>query len=213
MKQFWEKLIYSRYVIFHPFDGFYEIKFRDRGDASIATLFLLVNGLLAVVATQYSGFVVNHANPKHMNSLLIVFYSVLPYLIFVVGNYSTTTLFEGKGTMREIYIVLGYALVPVIATQVMAIVLSQFITADEVPIYSLLLAAGGLWFVFLVFTGLNTIHDYGFLKNLVTLAVTGFAIGVILFLILLAYSLIQELVAFVQLFTREALVRLEGWLL
>ena len=101
MRQFWEKLNYARYVIFHPFDGYYEIKFRNMGDASVATLFLLLNGLLAVISAQYNGFILNTLNTKNLNSVLILFYSVLPYLIFVIGNYSTTTLFEGKGTMRK----------------------------------------------------------------------------------------------------------------
>ena len=211
MKQFWEKLSYTRHVIFNPFDGFYEIKFRNRGDASIATLFLLVNGILAVVSAQYNGFVINTLNIKNMNSVLILFYSVIPYLVFVVGNYSTTTLFDGKGTMREIYIVVGYALAPYILCQVIAVVFSQFITMDEVPIYRLIILAGSAWFAFLVFGGLITIHEYGVLKNVATLLCTVVAVSIILFLCLLAYSLIQEVVAFVQLFITEAIVRIEGW--
>ncbi len=213
MRRFLEKLNYAKYVIFHPFDGYYEIKFRNKGDAFIATLFLLINGILAVVSAQYSGFIINTLNTKNMNSILIMFYSVLPYLIFVVGNYSTTTLFEGKGTMREIYIVIGYALLPFIICQVIAIIFSQFITMDEVPIYHLIVSVGAAWFAFLAFAGLIVIHDYGFLKNVATLLCTVLAVAIILFLSLLAYSLIQEVLAFIQLFTTEAVVRIEGWLL
>ncbi len=211
MKQFWEKLSYTRYVIFNPFDGFYEIKFRNRGDASIATLFLLVNGVLAVVSAQYNGFVINTLNVKNMNSVLIMFYSVIPYLMLVIGNYSTTTLFDGKGTMREIYIVVGYALAPYILCQMVAVVLSQFITTEEVPIHRLIVLSGSAWFAFLVFGGLITVHEYGVLKNVSTLLCTVVAVSIILFLSLLAYSLIQEVVAFVQLFIAEAIVRIEGW--
>ena len=94
----------------------------------------------------------------------------------------------------------------------MAIIFSQFVTVDEVPIYHLIISAGSIWFVFLAFAGLNIIHDYGFLKNLATLLFTVLAVAIILFLSLLAYSLIQEVLAFVQLFTTEAFVRIEGWL-
>lgn len=212
MKQFWERLSYARHVVVSPFDGYYEIKFRNKGDASIATLFLLVNGILAVVSAQYNGFIINTLNTKNMNSILILFYSVLPYVIFVIGNYSTTTLFDGKGTMREIYIVIGYALVPFIVSQVIGIVISQFITMDELAIYHLIIFAGSVWFAFLAFAGLTVIHEYGLLKNVATLLFTVAAVAIILFLSLLAYSLIQEVVAFVQLFITEAIVRVEGWL-
>jgi hypothetical protein len=211
MRQFLERLSYARYVLFNPFDGYYEIKFRNRGDASVATLFLLINGILAVVSAQYSGFVINTFNVKNMNSILILFYSVVPYLIFVLGNYTTTTLFDGKGTMREIYIVVGYALAPYIASQVIAVIFSQFITMDDVPIYRLILFAGSAWFAFLVFGGLIVIHEYSVLKNVATLLCTALAVSIILFFALLAYSLVQEVVAFVQLFISEAIVRIEGW--
>ncbi|MGB4670380.1 MAG: Yip1 family protein [Bacillota bacterium] len=211
MKQFLEKLSYTKHVIVNPFDGYYEIKFRNKGDALIATLFFLINSVLAVVSTQYNGFVINTFNIKNMNSLLIMFYSLFPYLIFVVGNYSTTTLFDGKGTMREIYIVVGYALFPYIVSQVIGVIFSQFITMEEVPIYRLIVFAGSAWFAFLVFSGLIVVHEYGVLKNIATLLCTVLAVSIVLFLCLLTYSLIQEVLAFVQLFITEAIVRIEGW--
>ena len=190
MKQFWEKLSYTRHIIINPFDGFYEIKFRNRGDASIATLFLLVNGVLAVVSAQYNGFVINTLNVKNMNSILILFYSVIPYLIFVIGNYSTTTLFDGKGTMREIYIVVGYALAPYIVCQVIAVVFSQFIAIEEVPIYRLIFcqAQRGLrsWC-----SGTDHRSRIRRSEN-VSRCQSVVAVSIILFLSLLAYSLIQR---------------------
>lgn len=209
---FLNKLSYTKYVLFHPFDGFYEIKFRERGDAFIASLFFLLYAIMSIVAAQYNGFIINYNNIKRMNSLLIVLYSVLPYLIFVVGNYSITTLFNGKGTMREIYIVVGYALVPLIIGQLIGVIFSQFITLDEVSLYGLVKSATGLWFAFLLFTGLVTIHEYGVFKNIATIFATFVAISIILFLILLGYSLIQQVIAFIQIFIKEAVIRIEEWL-
>lgn len=209
---FLNKLSYTKYVLFHPFDGFYEIKFRERGDAFIASLFFLLYAIMSIVAAQYNGFIINYNNIKRMNSLLIVLYSVLPYLIFVVGNYSITTLFNGKGTMREIYIVVGYALVPLIIGQLIGVIFSQFITLDEVSLYGLVKSATGLWFAFLLFTGLVTIHEYGVFKNIATIFATFAAISIILFLILLGYSLIQQVIAFIQIFIKEAVIRIEEWL-
>ena len=113
--------------------------------------------------------------------------------------------------MREIYIVVGYALFPYIVSQVIGVIFSQFITMEEVPIYRLIVFAGSAWFAFLVFSGLIVVHEYGVLKNIATLLCTVLAVSIILFLCLLTYSLIQEVLAFVQLFITEAIVRIEGW--
>lgn len=211
MKNFLNMLSYSKYVLFHPFDGFYEIKIRDKGNALIATIFIVILGIIDVLTVQYAGFMVNYTDPTRINSLTTFFYSIFPYLLFVIANYSTTTLFDGKGRMREIYIVIGYSLIPVIMTRIIALILSHYITGDEIMLYNILLGAGMAWFAILAFSGLVTIHEYGFFKNIVTLLFTVLAIAIIMFLALLFYSLIQQFISFVVVLYREIVFRVGGW--
>ena len=43
-----EKLGYLKQSIFHPFDGFYEIRFRKKGSTLLAVFLLMVLGFCAV---------------------------------------------------------------------------------------------------------------------------------------------------------------------
>ncbi len=54
-----EKLYYLKRSIFHPFDGFYEIRFRRKGSTLLAVALLLIFGVLrcgASVHRFYHGY-------------------------------------------------------------------------------------------------------------------------------------------------------------
>lgn len=212
MKQFLELLKFARYTMFHPFDGFYEIKYRDRGNALIATIFIVITAILAVVSAQFNGFLINFTNPARMNSFSIILFNITPLLIFVVANYSTTTLFDGKGLFREIYTVVGYSLLPFIIIKLFLVFLSNVLTYDELALYTLFMQIGRVWFYFLVFCGLVVVHEYGFFKTIITLLATALAIAIITFLGLLFFALFQQLLAFISIFIEELSLRLEVWL-
>ena len=47
------------YTLFHPFDGFFEMKFRKKGSMALATVLLVLYGLVSIFNTQYTGFIFN----------------------------------------------------------------------------------------------------------------------------------------------------------
>src|SRR5690554_2533835 len=54
-----DSLRYSIYVIFHPFDGFWDLKHEKRGNVTSATIILLLTILAWVFRQQYEGFIFN----------------------------------------------------------------------------------------------------------------------------------------------------------
>ena len=47
-----EKLLYLKSAIFHPFDAFYEIRFRGKGSVILAAVILALFGILQCVSYQ-----------------------------------------------------------------------------------------------------------------------------------------------------------------
>ena len=119
-----------------------------------------------------------------------------------------TTLFEGKGRFRDIYMGMCYALVPYIIIQLPMILVSNMLTFEEGSFYSVLLSFSVIWCVFLVFVGLMEIHDYGPGKTFIFIIVTIVGAGIILFLMLVFFSLLSDAVAFFVSFYREIVFRL-----
>ncbi|MGL6174403.1 MAG: Yip1 family protein [Cellulosilyticaceae bacterium] len=202
-----DDISYLKYVIFHPFEGFYETKFRGKGSILVATIIFAIYGILQILVYQYTGFITNLNPLFRMNSIMIFITSIFPFILFGISNWTITTLFDGKGNLKDIYIVLGYALTPIIIFSFLGMLLSNIIILEEVIMLQSFQSIGLLWFIFLVFTGLCTIHEYSMKNTILTLLATAIAAIIIIFLAILYFSLMEKVVDFVSTIVKEFIRR------
>ncbi len=207
-KIFKEQLHYLKYAMFHPFDGFYEIKYRGKGSALIASVILILYGIMQCVSYQYTGFVMNMNAIFQMNSISIFISALSVFLLFTVSNWTITTLFNGKGNMRDIFIVLGYSVVPMLLLNGVTVFISNFVITEEVIIVRSLQGIGVVWFVFILLAGLCIIHEYSFAVNIKTLLATAVAAFIIVFLGILFFSLMERMYYFVMTVAQEMVRRI-----
>ena len=191
------------HTMLHPFAGFWEMKFEGKGRVSIAAAIALLFVLLTIVKRQFSGFVVNYNNPTELNSLDELKFIVLPLLLWCVANWSLTTLMDGIGKFKDIMMAAGYSLMPFVVLYVPQILYSNVITADESSFYYLIDTVAYLWFVWLLFVGTMTIHQYTAGKTIATMLLTLVVIGIILFIGVLLFSMVQQMVSFAESLIRE----------
>ncbi|OXS55595.1 hypothetical protein B1A99_23030 [Cohnella sp. CIP 111063] len=191
------------HTMLHPFNGFWELKFERKGRVSIAVAIMLLFVLLTIVKRQFSGFVVNFNNPAELNSLDELKFIVLPLLLWCVANWSLTTLMDGVGKFKDIVTATGYSLIPFVILYVPQVLYSNVITADESAFYYLLDTVAYLWFVWLLFVGTMTIHQYSAGKTIATMLLTLVVIGIILFIGVLLFSMVQQMVSFAESLIRE----------
>jgi hypothetical protein len=203
-----EQLHYLKYAMFHPFDGFYEIKYRGKGSALIASVILVLYGIMQCISYQYTGFVMNMNAIFQMNSISIFISALSVFLLFTVSNWTITTLFNGKGNMRDIYIVLGYSVVPMLLLNGVSVFISNFVITEEVIILRSLQGIGVVWFVFILLAGLCIIHEYSFAVNIKTLLATAVAAFIIVFLGILFFSLMERMYYFVMTVASELVRRI-----
>ena len=122
-----------------------------------------------VFARQYTGFIFNPTDLTKLSLLKEAFNIVVPFILWAGVNWALTTLMDGKGTFRDIYIATAYSLVPLILTVIPLTVLSNYITAEEGAFYYLLLSMGTLWAGIILFAGgVMTTHEYEFGKAFYT---------------------------------------------
>jgi hypothetical protein len=128
-------------------------------------------------------------------------------ILFCVSNWSVTSLTDGEGRFKDIIMAVCYAMSPLVLTIVPATILSNFISADEAGFYFMILAIGMIYFVFLVFAGLVTVHNYTAGKALFTIFLTFVALLIIVFLITLLLTLWQQLWVFAYSIYTEMMFR------
>lgn len=191
-----EKVKYLGHILFHPFDGFYEAKMRGKGSMRLAVILMALYAVLQCFSYQYTGFVMNINPVFEMNSVVIIISALSVPLLFVVANWTVTTLFEGKGKLGEIFMVTSYSLVPLMIGDILVTVVSNFVISEEVVLLQSVQAIMLVWFAFLMIAGLCTIHEYGLFRNLATLVVTLIAAAILIFLFVLFLSLMEQMISF-----------------
>ncbi|MGG4143111.1 YIP1 family protein [Paenibacillus algorifonticola] len=200
---------YPFYLIMHPFNGYWELKYDRNQKVSIVISFVILF-LLAVtniMQSQYSGFVVNLVNPNGMNSIMEILYVVVPVLFWCVANWSLTTLMDGEGKFVDIFTSTCFALIPLVIIQLPWILLSNFISLQETAFYHFSSSIAMIWCVFLLFVGNMTVHQYTPSKTIGTIILTIAAMGFMAFLSLLFFSLIQQMLAFISVIYQELVLR------
>ena len=208
LSRYRQSLRYALYVITHPFDGFWDLIHEKKGSIAAANTFLIMFLLIRVLKLIATNFQFISAPIQHINVFEEMGSLLLPFIVLCVANWAMTTLFEGKGRFKDIYMGMCYALVPYILIQLPMILVSNMLTYEEGSFYSVFLSISVIWCVFLVFVGLMEIHDYGPGKTFIFLIVTVVGAAVIIFLILVFFSLLSDALSYFVSMYREIVFRL-----
>ncbi|MFD1134403.1 Yip1 family protein [Paenibacillus urinalis] len=196
------------HVILHPFDGFWDMKYEGKGKARIAMIILATLVITIILQRQFAGYLVNYNDPRTLNSLDDLQYTVLPFFLFCIANWSITTLMEGEGKFKEIVMATGYALLPIVLINLPMTYISRFMTFGETPFYYLLNSIAAIWFCYLLFVGIMTVHQYTVSRTVITLIFTVIAMGIVVFLVSLAFSMGAQIYHFILNVYREIIFRM-----
>ncbi|WP_017473010.1 YIP1 family protein [Amphibacillus jilinensis] len=204
-----DNIKYPFHLTTHPFQGFWDLKYERNTRINLTISFFILFSLIVtnVLSNQYAGFIVNIYNPEEMNSLMEIVYVLIPVLFWCTANWSLTTLMDGEGKFVEIFIATCFALVPLVMINFPWIWLSNFISMQEAMFYYLSQSFAVIWFIFLIFVGNMTVHQYTPSKTIGTIVLTIIAMGFIAFLCLLFFSLIQQIIAFFSVIYQEIVFR------
>lgn len=208
LRRYGESLRYALYVIIHPFDGFWDLVHEQRGSIAAANTFLVLFLLTRVIKLMCTSFQFISAPVQYINVFEEMGSLLLPFLVLCLANWAMTTLFDGKGRFRDIYMAMCYALVPYILIQLPMVLVSNMLTFEEASLYSVLLSISVIWCVFLVFVGLMEVHDYGPGKTFIFILVTILGGCVIIFLMLVFFSLLSDAFGFFVSLSREVFFRM-----
>ena len=204
---FKEELLYVFHLMFHPFDAFYDLKHEKRGSVRAASVFLAITVVALFYRSVGTGYVMNPQG-EYSTIFMQLLVVLVPVLLFVVANWCLTTLFEGEGKLRDIFVAVGYSVMPIPLTMIPCTIASNFVVAGETDIISLIITLGFIWAGLLIFFGMMVTHDYTITKNIATTLGTILGMVFIMFLGILFTSLVVDMVSFVTDITSEVTYRL-----
>jgi tetratricopeptide (TPR) repeat protein len=208
MLQIGRSLRFAFHVIVSPLDGFWDLKHEQRGSAAAAAVILVLVTATYIFLRQYTGFVFNSRDTSAINIYTEAASVLLPFGLWCAVNWSLTTLMDGKGGIRDIYIATSYALVPLVIVYVPLTILSHFMTIEEGSLYNLLLVLALIWSGILLVVGNSVTHDYSAVAGVWTSVLTVAGMGLVLFISLLFFGLTNQLASFFTDLYTELMFRL-----
>ncbi len=201
-------LRFALYCITHPLDGFWDLTHERRGSLAAANTILFLTLLVRVMKLRYTSFIFLTVYWEGINIFLYIASVLFPLLLWVVGNWALTTLFDGKGKLGQVYMATCYALTPYPLMQFPLMIFSNFVTVDEREFYTVLSAVSLVWTIALIFAAMMQIHEYSMGKNVLFTIASLFAMLVMVFILLLFFSMITQGVSYFISLGREILFRL-----
>lgn len=201
------KILYIKHLMFHPFDGFYDLKHEKRGSLGISLLIVLVLIIDAILKRQDTGFIFNVNRLEWLNVANEFLAILVPFVLFCVANWAVTTLMDGEGTMKDIFIYVGYSFAPAVILGIVFVVLSNVLTLREIAFLQFINIASSVWVGFLIFVGTLTTHQYTVRRTLLVFVAIVICMGLMLFVFALFFTLIDRVISFISTIIQEINLR------
>lgn len=199
---------FAFYCLTHPLDGFWDLTHERRGSIAAANTILILTLLARIFKLQYTSFIFNKVYWPEVNIFMQLSSILFPLALWVVGNWALTTLFDGKGKLGQVYMATCYAMLPYPLIQFPLIIMSNVVTVEEGEFYGVLSALSLIWAAALIIAAMMQIHEYSMRKTILFIVFSLFAMLVMVFILLLFFSMISQGVSYFISLGREILFRM-----
>ncbi len=207
-QRYFKSLKFALYCMTHPLDGFWDLTHEKRGTMAAANTILIATVVVRIMKLRYTSFVIDAVYWEDINIFLYIASIVFPLALFVVGNWSLTTLFDGKGRLGQVYMATCYGMAIYPLVQLPLMILSNFVTVDERGFYATLSALTLVYAGILIVSAMGQIHEFSGAKNILFTIASLFAMLVIVFILMLFFSMISQGISYFVSLVKEFLFRL-----
>ena len=209
-------VLYMFRVARHPNDRYYDIRVgnvqyhtRTRGEghgrATVigATVIYLIAFVTYMIYKTQKGFIYQYIAVEDMDigGTIAGFFVLIG--LFIVCNWLVTSINDGDGSLKTVYMLPAYAAAPVIIGMIAIVILSYGMTYNESFILTLILIVSIIWSVVCLFCGLMNVHDYTFGETVKSFIMTFFFMLVAVVIALIVTIMFEQLLNFIVSVGRE----------
>ncbi len=203
-------LEWLKHAITHPFEGFEDMRWKKAGSLKIAFFIVFLLFISQIAEERLYGFQFYISYDKIFNIVPFIMKSVVIFAAWTIGNRAVCTFLDGEGTLRNICIYSAYAFVPYIAQSFINTLLSHILIRDEFVFMEAIRITGVCWTIMLLFSAVKAVHQYSFKQTIFAVIFTVAAMLIMLFLLVLFMSLIQQIYLFISTVYMEISYRLRS---
>ncbi|BBH18994.1 hypothetical protein Back11_03390 [Paenibacillus baekrokdamisoli] len=194
-------------VLRHPFDVFWEIRYRSHGSIAAASL-LLALALVVLLMSKLSGsYLFGGAKLDDLNPTAFLLQYSIPWITWVFANYLVGSIMKGQGKLLEVFVGSTYALMPIILFSLPLSIISNVLTLSEGSIYGFAQLIMNCWSLLLLFVMAKEIHNYEIGETVWNMIISVLLMLAIWLLCLIFAGLTYQLYDFVAQIYKEVAAR------
>lgn len=194
-------------IAFHPYNFFEGIQESGRIKWLQGITVMLLVYLARMISIIITGYTFQTREPYQISALHELIWILVPWFTFTLSNWAVSTILDGEGKFKEIFVGSAFALVPYIILIVPISLLSRWLSLDESGIYSFLTMFTLCWAGWLLLVGIKILHDFEIGKLIWIVLITIVGILIIWYVGILMFGLINQFYNFIADIIKELSMR------
>ncbi|PLR67420.1 YIP1 family protein [Bacillus sp. UMB0893] len=194
-------------IMRHPIDGYYELVHLKKGSVLVASILYILLFIVYIFDLHYTNFLFSGVDTRKVN-IMNEFYKIfVPITAWITANYLVSTINDGKGKFKHVYMGTAYALSPYILLGIPIAVMSNGLTLMETVIYDIAKNGTALWSVILMFLMVKEVHHFELGQTVKNIMLTFSGMLVMGFLAFIMFGLSNQVIDFVYAIFQEVRAR------
>ncbi|WP_413379446.1 YIP1 family protein [Alkalihalobacillus sp. 1P02AB] len=190
-----------------PLDSLYYLRVDERASILSATILYVVFVTEYLLTIYWTGFLFNTRSTEQITLFFEIGTVLVPLALFIVTNYLVSTITDGEGRFRHVYIGTIYSLAPLIIFIIPITLISNVLTYNEAFLYQFPLQIIIIWSLILLFLMIKELHDFTGMGTVRNIVVTIFGMFIMVLIFFVLYVLVDQLVDFIWSFIQEVVLR------
>lgn len=182
----------------HPSDTTYFIKINKKMGYYNGIIILGLLFGIYILGLTSTGFIFNNVVIERTILLKEAFKVLIPIGLFIVANYLSSSLLEGEGTFKAIFLTSLASLMPLVIIYPLVILVSNYLTLNESFIYYFGVTIMIAWTAIILLVTNKELHNYTFKKMVLNVIMTILLMLVLLIVVILCYLMIAQVADFVK---------------
>jgi tetratricopeptide (TPR) repeat protein len=197
------EVLYALKIPKHPIDRYYDIRVNRKGSTRGATILYALFFIAYMAYKTSKGFIYQFVAIEDLdiNAIVIGFFAIL--ILFIVCNYLVTSIKDGDGSFKQVYMIPAYGVMPVMISMITITIMSYFLTNNEAFMLTIILYIGLVWSVVSIFLGFQTVHDYTTKETVSSMIITVVFMMIAAVMALIVIIMWEQLWQFLQTLAKE----------
>lgn len=194
-------------VVAHPYQFYHDIQGRQRIHWYQGILVVLLTYAARMVSILITGYAFQTREPHDISMFHELIWIVVPWLTWCISNWGVSTILDGEGKFKEIFVGSAFALVPYMLFIIPVTLLTLILSLDEASTFRLLQWFVIFWVAWLMLLKVKILHDFEVRKVIFITLISVIGIGIIWFVGILLFGISNQFISFIADLLKELRLR------